>query len=433
MKIEISPVDESLPPVVAAEPVKRGPTALSADRDAVRAELEAAGITTDGVADLNWDTTQDVDVRPVALAKAGSSHSGYVDTIGHMGTRTKDDGAPPAVDEDGASELEGTYRDKVLEGLRGRRISGVGRADKPEGGIGHMTGKPDWLRVKAPTSPKYFDLVNRVREKGLHTVCEEAACPNIGDCWASGHLTVMILGDTCTRGCAFCNIKTGKPNAVNPHEPANLAQMVAELGLQHVVMTSVDRDDLPDGGASHWAECITAIKAKAPGTTVEILTPDFRRKDASIDLVTSALPDVYNHNLETVPRLYRTVRPGARYFGSLRLLQRVKEKAAEIGHPVFTKSGLMLGLGESRDEVLQVMDDLRAADVDFITIGQYLRPSPKHYPVMEYVTPEQFADYERQAKLKGFLMVASGALVRSSFHADQYFAELSTKRKSGGV
>lgn len=427
MKIEIGPIEEQMPQSAVAAPLpKKVPVTVSANRDAVRAELEAAGITTDGVADLNWGDVQDGDLRPVALAKVGSSHSGFVDTLGHLR-------APPKVDAEGVTELENGYRDKVLDGLRGRRISGVGRADKPEGGVGHMTGKPDWLRVKAPTSPKYFDLVERVRAKGLHTVCEEAACPNIGDCWASGHLTVMILGDTCTRGCAFCNIKTGKPNAVNPHESENLAAMVAELGLQHVVMTSVDRDDLADGGAGHWAECIRQIKAKAPGTTVEILTPDFRRKETSIDLVTEALPDVYNHNLETVPRLYRTVRPGARYFGSLRLLQRVKEHAAEIGHPVFTKSGLMLGLGESRDEVLQVMDDMRAADVDFITIGQYLRPSPQHYPVMRYVTPDEFADYERQAKLKGFLMVASGALVRSSFHADQYFAELADKRKSGAV
>ena len=421
MKVEIALNEDNAP-------VKVGPVAQSGDRAAVRAELEAAGISSEGVAELNWDS--EAGVTAVMGAKSGGiQHPGYVDTLGHMSGRVRGDSAPPAVDAEGVSELEGSYRDKVLDGLRGRRISGVGRAGKPEGGITHMSGKPDWLRVKAPTSPKYFDLVERVREKGLHTVCEEAACPNIGDCWASGHLTVMILGDTCTRGCAFCNIKTGKPNAVNPHEPENLAQMVAELGLHHVVMTSVDRDDLSDGGAAHWAECITSIKAKAPGTTVEILTPDFRRKDASIDLVTEALPDVYNHNLETVPRLYRTVRPGARYFGSLRLLQRVKERAAEIGHPVFTKSGLMLGLGESRDEVLQVMDDLRAADVDFITIGQYLRPSPQHYPVMRYVTPEEFVDYERQAKLKGFLMVASGALVRSSFHADRYFAEMLEKRK----
>ncbi|MBI1309602.1 MAG: lipoyl synthase [Proteobacteria bacterium] len=296
-----------------------------------------------------------------------------------------------------------------------------------------MSGKPEWLRVKAPTSPKYFELVERVREKKLHTVCEEAACPNIGDCWASGHLTVMILGDTCTRGCAFCNIKTGKPNEVNPHEPESLAQMAAELGLKHMVITSVDRDDLPDSGTGHWAACIAAIRDKAPGTTVEILTPDFRRREECIDAVVAARPDVYNHNLETVPRLYRTVRPGARYFGSLRLLQRVKEQAAELGAPMFTKSGLMVGLGETQDEVLQVMDDLRAAGVDFLTIGQYLRPSLQHYPVMEYVEPEVFTYYEEQAKLKGFLMVASGALVRSSFHADRYYAELVEKRRVGQV
>lgn len=437
MKIEITTGEDSLatrpPEGGIAVGGRKAPATLSSDREAVRAELEAAGIDTGGVADLGWDAVPDVDVRPVALAKAGSSHSGYVDTLGHMGGRVKGDGAPPQVDGEGVSEHENAYRAAKLDDLRGRRISGVGRAGKPGGGIAHMSAKPDWLRVKAPTSPKYFELVDKVRAKGLHTVCEEAACPNIGDCWASGHLTVMILGDTCTRGCAFCNIKTGKPNTVNPHEPENLATMVAELGLQHVVMTSVDRDDLSDGGAGHWADCVRAIKARAPGTTVEILTPDFRRKEASIDAVTDALPDVYNHNLETVPRLYRTVRPGARYFGSLRLLQRVKERAAEIGHPVFTKSGLMLGLGESKDEVLQVMDDLRAADVDFLTIGQYLRPSPKHYPVMEYVTPEMFRYYEEQAKLKGFLMVASGALVRSSYHADRYFEELVAKRRGGAV
>lgn len=390
---------------------------LSEDRDAVRAELAAAGISTEGVAELNYGEVADAAPRPAELTAAGSSHAGFR--------------APPRVDSEGTSELEPSYRDKVLEGLRGRRISGVGRADKPEGGIVHGSGKPDWLRVKAPTSPKYHDLVARVRSEGLFTVCEEAACPNMGDCWASGHLTVMILGDTCTRGCAFCNIKTGKPNTVNPHEPANLARMVAELTLKHVVITSVDRDDLPDSGSGHWAAVITSIKQAAPGTTIEILTPDFRRKEDCIDRVTDALPDVYNHNLETVPRLYRTVRPGARYFGSLRLLQRVKERAVELGYPMFTKSGLMVGLGESRDEVLQVMDDLRAAEVDFLTIGQYLRPSRQHYPVMEYITPEQFADYERQAKLKGFSMVASGPLVRSSFHADAYFAELVKTRKAG--
>lgn len=397
---------------------------LSEDRDAVKAELAAAGISTEGVAELNYGDVPDVGARPPELAAAGSTHPGF-----RPAPRVKGDGAPPMVDDEGTSALEKTYREAKLDDLRGRRISGVGRASKPEGGIEHMSGKPDWLRVKAPTSAKYQDLLKRVREKKLFTVCEEAACPNIGDCWASGHLTVMILGDTCTRGCAFCNIKTGKPMQVNPHEPASLAEMVGELGIKHLVMTSVDRDDLPDSGSGHWAACIKAIKAAAPATTVEILTPDFRRKEDCIDTVTDALPDVFNHNLETVPRLYRTVRPGARYFGSLRLLQRVKERGAEIGHPVFTKSGLMVGLGESRDEVLQVMDDLRAADVDFLTIGQYLRPSPKHYPIMEYVTPDMFAYYEQQAKLKGFLMVASGPLVRSSFHADAYFEELVKVRR----
>jgi lipoic acid synthetase len=361
---------------------------LGEDRAAVRAELAAAGISAEGVAELNFDAVPD---------------------------------APKRAQE---------YREAKLEDLRGRRISGVGRSGKPEGGIAHGSGKPEWLRVKAPVSERYHELVGNVRGKGLVTVCEEAACPNIGDCWASGHLTVMILGDTCTRGCAFCNIKTGKPNPVNPHEPENLAKMVGELGLKHVVLTSVDRDDLEDGGAAHWAACITAVKGAAPGTTVEVLTPDFRRKEPCIDVVADAQADVFNHNLETVPRLYRTVRPGARYFGSLRVLQRVKERAREQGYGVFTKSGLMVGMGETRDEVLQVMDDMRSAGVDFLTLGQYLRPSEKHYPVMEYVTPEAFADYEQQAKLRGFLMVASGALVRSSFHADRYFAELVAERSS---
>jgi lipoic acid synthetase len=363
--------------------------ALSEDRETVKTELAQAGIPTDGVAQLNYEHIPDAPKQAFNL-----------------------------------------YREQKLKELSEKRLSGVGRAEKPEGGIAHMSPKPDWLRVRAPTSPKYLDLVQRVREKKLHTVCEEAACPNIGDCWASGHLTVMILGDTCTRGCAFCNIKTGRPNEVNPHEPANLAQMVADLGLKHVVVTSVDRDDLADSGAGHWARCIAEIRQAAPGTTVEILTPDFRRNEAAIAAVVAARPDVYNHNLETVPRLYRTVRPGARYFGSLRLLQHVKETA---DYPVFTKSGLMVGLGEHRDEVLQVMDDLRAADVDFLTIGQYLRPSPQHYPIMEYITPGQFAYYEEQAKLRGFLQVASGPLVRSSYHADKYFEELVAKRRAGNV
>lgn len=291
------------------------------------------------------------------------------------------------------------------------------------------TRKPDWLRVRAPMSKGYQDLKAQVKERGLHTVCEEAACPNIGDCWASGHLTVMILGDICTRACAFCNIKTGRPRPINAEEPQELADMAATLGLKHMVLTSVDRDDLADGGAQHWVDCINAVKKASPTTTIEILTPDFRRTESSIDLVADARPDVFNHNLETVPRLYREIRPSARYFGSLRLLQRVKER-----HPdTFTKSGIMVGLGETYSEVLQVMDDMRAAGVDFITIGQYLRPSEKHAPVKEFITPEVFADYERIAKIKGFLMVSSTPLTRSSYHADAYFAELVEKRKNGEV
>lgn len=300
------------------------------------------------------------------------------------------------------------------------RTSGILRAKKPEGGLPMDAPKPDWLRVRAPQSARFIELKDQLAGQGLVTVCQEAACPNIGDCWAHGHVTTMILGDTCTRSCSFCNIKSGKPNPVNAAEPAELGKMAAGSSIKHMVLTSVDRDDLEDGGAKHWADCIAAVKAAAPETTIEILTPDFRRKEANIDVVADALPDVFNHNLETVPRLYRTVRPGARYFGSLRLLQRVKER-----HPnMFTKSGIMVGMGEERDEVLQVMDDMRAAGVDFLTIGQYLRPSVNHFPIYEYVTPEQFADYEAQAKMRGFTMVACGPLVRSSFHADQYFAEL---------
>lgn len=290
--------------------------------------------------------------------------------------------------------------------------------------IGLRTPKPAWLRVKAPQSAKYIDLKKQVQLKKLNTVCEEAACPNIGACWATGHLTTMILGDTCTRGCAFCNIKTGRPNPVDAEEPNRVAELVKELDLKHVVITSVDRDDMEDGGSHHWAECIRKAKEASSKVTVEILTPDFRRKEENIDVVADAMPDVFNHNLETVPRLYKSVRPGARYFGSLRLLQRVKERHPEI----FTKSGIMVGLGESREEVLQVMDDMRSAGVDFITIGQYLRPSQKHYPVKEYVHPDKFADYERMAKLKGFLMISATPLTRSSYHADQYFEDLKKAR-----
>jgi len=286
--------------------------------------------------------------------------------------------------------------------------------------------RPDWIRVKAPVSQGYKDTHALMREKRLHTVCEEAACPNIGECWSQGHATVMILGDTCTRACAFCNVKTGVPGKVDADEPRHLAEAIGALQLKHVVITSVDRDDLEDGGASHFAQCIDYLRMTAPNTTVEILTPDFQKKDGAIDVVTRAKPDVFNHNIETVPRLYRTIRPGARYFHSLYLLQRVKE----IDPSIFTKSGLMVGLGESKEEVIQLMDDLRAADVDFITIGQYLQPTPKHAPIDRYVEPEEFEYYARVAKTKGFLMVASSPLTRSSYHAGDDFAKMRANREA---
>jgi lipoic acid synthetase len=287
------------------------------------------------------------------------------------------------------------------------------------------TPKPDWLRVKAPTSPEYGATRKLMRDLNLHTVCEEAACPNIGECWAQKHATMMILGDICTRACAFCNIKTGKPGKVDADEPTHVAEAVAKLGLNHVVITSVDRDDLEDGGAAHWVAVIEAVRAACPTTTIEVLTPDFRKKLGSTELVAAALPDVYNHNLETVPRLYRTIRPGARYFTSLRLLERVKEVVPQV----FTKSGIMVGLGESKDEVLQVMDDLRAADVDFLTIGQYLQPTPRHAAVDRFVTPDEFLDYEKMARAKGFLMVSASPLTRSSYHADADFVKLREARE----
>ena len=285
--------------------------------------------------------------------------------------------------------------------------------------------KPAWLRVKAPTSPAYGATRKLMRDLNLHTVCEEAACPNIGECWAQKHATMMILGDICTRACAFCNIKTGKPGNVDPSEPAHVGEAVAKLGLNHVVITSVDRDDLDDGGAAHWVSVIEAIRAACPNTTIEVLTPDFRKKLGSTELVAAALPDVYNHNLETVPRLYRSIRPGARYFTSLRLLEHVKE----IVPQVFTKSGIMVGLGESKDEVLQVMDDMRAADVDFLTIGQYLQPTPRHALIDRFVTPDEFSVYEKMARAKGFLMVSASPLTRSSYHADEDFAQLRDARE----
>ena len=286
--------------------------------------------------------------------------------------------------------------------------------------------KPDWIRVKAPVSPEYSATKAIVRENGLHTVCEEAGCPNIGECWAERHATMLIMGDTCTRACAFCNVKTGLPGPLDVQEPENVARAVAQLGLKHIVVTSVDRDDLPDGGASHFAATINAIRSLSPGTTVEVLTPDFLRKSGAVETVVAARPDVFNHNLETVPRLYLTVRPGARYFASLRLLERAKE----IDPAGFTKSGLMVGLGESREEIMQVMDDLRTAGVDFLTIGQYLQPTRKHAAVDRFWTPEEFLALEQIARAKGFLMVSASPLTRSSYHADADFVRLRSLRAS---
>ncbi|ADZ70740.1 lipoyl synthase [Polymorphum gilvum] len=284
--------------------------------------------------------------------------------------------------------------------------------------------KPAWIRVKAPTSPVYRETQEVVRQNKLVTVCEEAGCPNIGECWSKKHASFMILGDTCTRACAFCNVRTGMPGPVDPNEPEGIARAVASMGLDHVVITSVDRDDLEDGGARHFAEVIAAIRAGAPKTTIEVLTPDFLRKEGALEIVVAAKPDVFNHNLETVPSKYLKVRPGARYFHSIRLLQRVKE----LDPTMFTKSGIMVGLGEERNEVLQLMDDLRTADVDFLTIGQYLQPSKKHHPVMGFVTPEEFKAYETIAYAKGFLKVSASPLTRSSHHAGEDFADLRAAR-----
>src|SRR3954467_3946911 len=284
--------------------------------------------------------------------------------------------------------------------------------------------KPDWIRVRAPNTRGYADTRKIVKENGLVTVCEEAGCPNIGECWDKKHATFMIMGDTCTRACAFCNVKTGLPGALDANEPKHVAEAVAKLGLNHVVITSVDRDDLEDGGARHFAEVIRAIRAATPQTTIEVLTPDFLRKEGAAEIVVAARPDVFNHNLETVPSKYLTVRPGARYFASIRLLQQVKELDASM----FTKSGIMVGLGEERNEVLQLMDDLRAADVDFLTIGQYLQPTRKHHEVVRFVTPDEFKAYETVAYAKGFLMVSSSPLTRSSHHAGEDFAKLKAAR-----
>ena len=289
--------------------------------------------------------------------------------------------------------------------------------------------RPDWIRVKLSTGPELNRTLSIVRDHGLRTVCEEAACPNLGECWSKRHATFLIMGDICTRACAFCNVRTGRPLALNADEPEEVASAAAKLGLRHVVITSVDRDDLEDGGAEHFAKTIGAVRQSAPGATIEVLTPDFLRKSGAIETVMDARPDVFNHNLETVPSLYLKIRPGARYFHSLRLLQTAKE----LNPDVFTKSGIMLGLGEERDEVLQVMDDLRSAGVDFLTIGQYLQPTPKHAPLVRYVPPEEFETYRQAGMSKGFLLVSSSPLTRSSHHADEDFERLRAARRAGSA
>ncbi len=310
--------------------------------------------------------------------------------------------------------------DTVGDSARPRHPEKAHRADTP------VQKKPDWIRVKAPISRGYAQTRAIVKQHGLHTVCEEAGCPNIGECWEKKHATFMIMGDTCTRACAFCNVKTGRPGALDPAEPEHVADAVAKLGLAHVVITSVDRDDLPDGGAQHFAEVIHAIRARCASTTIEVLTPDFLRKDGALEKVVAAKPDVFNHNLETVPSRYLTVRPGARYFHSLRLLQQAKE----LDPTIFTKSGMMVGLGEERNEVLQVMDDLRSAQVDFLTIGQYLQPTRKHHEVIRFAPPDEFTAYETVAYAKGFLMVSASPLTRSSHHAGEDFLRLRAAREA---
>ena len=285
--------------------------------------------------------------------------------------------------------------------------------------------KPDWIRVKAPTSPQYAETRRLMRGLKLNTVCEEAACPNIGECWEKKHATMMILGDTCTRACAFCNVKTGIPNLVDPNEPNNVAEACATMGLEHIVITSVDRDDLDDGGADQFVQVIKALREQSPNTTIEILTPDFRNKDGALERVVEAKPDVFNHNLETAPRLYPTIRPGARYYHSLKILDRVKQ----LDPSIFTKSGIMVGLGEEKVEVYEVMDDMREANIDFLTIGQYLQPTPRHAPLQRYVTPEEFEGYEQMARAKGFLLVSATPLTRSSYHAGDDFAKLRKARE----
>ncbi len=297
------------------------------------------------------------------------------------------------------------------------------KAHRPDNPVARN--KPDWIRVRAPQHPTYHETRALMRENKLVTVCEEAACPNIGECWSQRHATMMIMGDTCTRACSFCNVRTGMPDALEADEPNRVADAVAKLGLLHVVITSVDRDDLADGGARHFAAVIGAVRAAAPGTTIEVLTPDFLRKPGGAETLAEAAPDVFNHNLETVPRLYPTIRPGARYYQSLRLLDQVKR----LNPAIFTKSGLMVGLGEEKPEVGQVMDDLRIADVDFVTLGQYLQPTAKHASVAHFVTPDEFAEYATMARAKGFLQVSATPLTRSSYHADADFAELRAARE----
>ncbi len=309
----------------------------------------------------------------------------------------------------------------VLDLINNPRPRHPEKANRPDSAV---LKKPDWIRVKAPVSAGYATTSAIMRENGLVTVCEEAGCPNIGECWEKKHATFMIMGDTCTRACSFCNVKTGLPGALDVLEPEHVAQATAKLGLAHIVVTSVDRDDLADGGAQHFAQTIRAIRTHAPGTTIEILTPDFLRKDGALKVVVDAKPDVFNHNLETVPSLYLTIRPGARYFHSLRLLQQVKE----IDPTIFTKSGIMVGLGEERNEILQVMDDLRSANVDFLTIGQYLQPTRKHAEVKRFVPPDEFKSLETIAYSKGFLMVSASPLTRSSHHAGDDFARLKAAR-----
>lgn len=314
--------------------------------------------------------------------------------------------------------VEGVSMVTVLDITKARHPEKANRPDT------EVLKKPDWIRVRAPVSKGYQETRDLVRSHGLVTVCEEAGCPNIGECWDKKHATFMIMGEICTRACAFCNVATGKPNALDKAEPASVGKAVKQMGLSHVVITSVDRDDLDDGGAQHFAEVIHAIRETSPHTTIEILTPDFLRKEGALEVVVKAKPDVFNHNLETVASNYLTVRPGARYFHSIRLLQQVKE----LDPSMFTKSGIMVGLGEERNEVLQLMDDLRTANVDFLTIGQYLQPTRKHHRVVSFVTPEEFKAYETVAYTKGFLLVSASPLTRSSHHAGDDFARLKAAR-----